>query len=262
MIIWLIIGFGALLLLLAALDWMSKANRRDLGKAGLAVGIALLAIFGVLLAATGKLFVALPALGSALLGLWRWRWLVKLMANRSSWGKRVAGGGGAAGGGAAGDDGQQSEIRTGWLCMRLDHASGTLSGEVQAGAFAGRSLESLDRQALMALYTELQAADAESARLLETWLERAWGADWRAQAGGGAGSDGTGGGDGEGAAARGQGGMTRREALDILGLEEGADAAAIKAAHRRLMSRLHPDHGGSDYFAAKLNEARDLLLNA
>jgi len=254
MIVWLIIGFGALLLLLAALDWMSKANRRDLGKAGLAIGIALLAIFGVLLAATGKLFVALPALGSALLGLWRWRWLVKLMANRSSWGKRVAGGGA----GAAGNGGQQSEIRTGWLCMRLDHASGALAGEVLAGAYAGRSLDSLDRQALMALYTELQAADAESARLLETWLDRVWGADWRAQAGAGAGG-GAGGTTGGGARAR-QGGMTRREALDILGLEEGADAAAIKAAHRRLMARLHPDHGGSDYFAAKLNEARDLLL--
>lgn len=249
MIIWLIIGIGALILLMAALDWLSKANRRDLGKAGLAIGIALLAIFGVLLAATGKLFVALPALGSALLGLWRWRWLVKLMANRSSWGKRVAGGAGAAG-----DDGQQSEIRTDWLCMRLDHASGALAGEVLAGDFAGRTLDSLGREDLLALYNELQAADADSARLLETWLERAWGPDWRDQTGGNRAGD-TG-------RSSGQGGMTRKEALEILGLEEGADAAAIKSAHRRLMARLHPDHGGSGYFAAKLNEARDLLLRA
>lgn len=54
--------------------------------------------------------------------------------------------------------------------------------------------------------------------------------------------------------------MTREEALSILGLEENASEEEIKAAHRRLISQMHPDKGGSDWLAARLNEAKDALL--
>ena len=54
--------------------------------------------------------------------------------------------------------------------------------------------------------------------------------------------------------------MDERMALEILGLPEGAGEAEIKAAHRALMARCHPDHGGSAYLAAQLNLARDHLL--
>lgn len=57
-----------------------------------------------------------------------------------------------------------------------------------------------------------------------------------------------------------QDGMSRAEALDVLGLAPGADEAAIRAAHRRLASLVHPDHSGSTYFAKKVDEARDVLL--
>ncbi|PZA00844.1 molecular chaperone DnaJ [Gammaproteobacteria bacterium 2W06] len=54
--------------------------------------------------------------------------------------------------------------------------------------------------------------------------------------------------------------MSRQEAADMLGVETDADRDSIMAAHRRLIQRLHPDRGGTDYLASRLNEARDVLL--
>jgi hypothetical protein len=54
--------------------------------------------------------------------------------------------------------------------------------------------------------------------------------------------------------------MSRGEAFKVLGLEEGASVEAIRAAHRRLIQQIHPDKGGTNYLAAKINEAKDVLL--
>lgn len=56
--------------------------------------------------------------------------------------------------------------------------------------------------------------------------------------------------------------MTREQALAVLGLEANPDEAAILAAHRRLMAKLHPDKGGTDYLAAQLNLAKQTLLGS
>jgi len=54
--------------------------------------------------------------------------------------------------------------------------------------------------------------------------------------------------------------MTAGEAAEVLGVSEKAAPEDIRAAHKRLISQLHPDKGGTDYLASKINEARDLLL--
>ncbi|MBN9531750.1 MAG: DnaJ domain-containing protein [Alphaproteobacteria bacterium] len=148
---------------------------------------------------------------------------------------------------------QVSRVSTEWLEMELHHDTGVMDGAVRKGAFAGASLGVLDRAQLTGLLQQLRA-DAESTRLLETYLDRRFGPGWRAEreAGQGGGKRGNG-------AARSTG-MSRAEALRVLGLAEEADENAIRAAYHKLMLQNHPDRGGSDYLAAKINEAKDVLL--
>ncbi len=147
--------------------------------------------------------------------------------------------------------GRASEVETRFLRMTLDHDSGVMTGYVKEGRLAGRALEDLEPEDLIALWAECRAEDAQSAAVLEAYLDRTQGEAWReAAAQGGAGPR------APGAA----GAMSREEASEILGIELGASREAIHDAHRRLMQKVHPDHGGSNYLAAKINQAKDLLL--
>ena len=141
----------------------------------------------------------------------------------------------------------KSEVRADWLSMELDHASGEMHGRVLKGEFEGRSLDDMAKADLAALLSRIAGEDQESARLLEVYLERRFGPDWR----------------GASEFVRpASADMTEAEAYAVLGLEAGAMPDEIRAAHRRLILQNHPDKGGSSYLAAKINKAKDILLKA
>lgn len=143
--------------------------------------------------------------------------------------------------GATPPDQGVSTLETATLAMRLDQASGTLSGRVRAGPFAGRELGEMALEDCLALLAQCHVEDPESVPLLEAWLDRA-APGWRQTSSGA--------------------GMDHAEALALLELPQGATPEQIRAAHRRLMRQAHPDRGGDSRRAARLNQARDLLLKS
>lgn len=250
-------GFGLLLGLLLALNWFTTAPPRDVLRAlkWLGLGGVAAVVLGLLIA--GRLGWALAA--AATLVPWAGRILRLVMVGRMArrafaglGGNPFRGMGGAGGGHGAGAGGA-STVSSGFLEMTLDHASGAMDGRVLAGTFAGRRLAALSREEALALWREV-SGDGDSLRLLEAWLDRTH-PDWRVRADEEPGESGS-----DGRRAPSAGTMTREEALEVLGLDGTADADAIRAAYRRLMASAHPDRGGSTWMAAKLNEARAVLL--
>ncbi|HUL09861.1 MAG TPA: DnaJ domain-containing protein [Candidatus Acidoferrum sp.] len=150
--------------------------------------------------------------------------------------------------------GKTSRISTKYLTMELNHDSGVIEGRVLAGRHRDRRLAELTFEQLLEVREDCLPDDAESVTLIEAYLDRFHGGDWRGRQTGGASSG--------GAARPAASAMTREEAYEVLGLRPGVGEAEIREAHHRLMMKLHPDHGGSDYLAAKINQARDLLLGA
>ena len=156
--------------------------------------------------------------------------------------------------------GQTSRVRTAMLETWLDHDSGSMDGVVLSGVHQGRTLSDLSLDELLELLADARQSDEQSLALLEAYLDRTYPDDWRDRdSGRGARADG--GRSGRSRSAGGDGAtMSHEEALAFLGLESDATVEEIKARHRDLMKRFHPDHGGSSYLAAKLNEAKDVLL--
>ena len=225
---YLLLGFVALLAILLVTRAYTVANPQVLARQlRIGAGVAVLAGAGVLVfrGAMGYA-MSLAALGA---------WLL--------WGM-----GGAPWGAAQKSPGQTSRVATEHLEVELDHDTGEIRGRVLKGFFAGRDLESLAPVEMAHLWQDCRFADPQSAQIIETYLDRVhptWREDMARAQGAGSGSDGH---------------MTRAQALEILGLDEGASDEDIRRAHRDLMMKMHPDRGGSTFLAAKINEAKDVLL--
>jgi hypothetical protein len=195
-----------------------------------AIGIAIVALAA--LTVSGRLFVLLAPLSMLLPFLGRLR----------SWFDRHR----------PPTGGQSSTVTTDFLRMTLDHDTGTMTGTVLSGHYTGMHLDELGVTELLALLRECRAADERAARLLEAYLDRVHPA-WRDEMAGEHGA--------AGAGPRRGGDMTAEEAYRVLGLAAGASPEQIREAHHRLMKKLHPDAGGSDYLATQINRARDVLLH-
>lgn len=225
----LLFGLVVLVAVLWGLHIISKADPRVGARVIKAAG-GLLALGGaVWLGLRGQFGIAVP-LGAFGLGLLGWVPFgpagYSARANKSP--------------------GQVSRVRSAFLEMELDHDTGEMRGRIIAGRHRGATLAQLDVKTLAGLLPDL---DEESRALLMAYLDRRdprWSEHAQRDS------------YPRGAAAAGK--MTEEEAYQILGLEPGASAEAITAAHRTLMKKFHPDQGGTTYLAARINEAKEILL--
>ncbi|MCL6606576.1 MAG: DnaJ domain-containing protein [Geminicoccaceae bacterium] len=230
-LLYLSAGAAALALLLMAARWLSRLSPSDLAQAARTFLAVFTGLAGTGLFLLGRYGLAIVTLAAAAMAV---RSLVKARGGAEPL-EAEAGAGGAA------------RVETALLVMELDRASGRLDGRVRGGRFAGRTLGGLALDDLLALLDEARSEDPSSVPLLEAYLDRRE-PDWRQRA------------SGAGRAPADPGTMDERTALAVLGLEPGATAEEIRAAHRRLMAKLHPDHGGSTFLAAQLNRAKEVLL--
>lgn len=239
---YLILGVAVMAGLLLAMQWFVSAEPKSIARALKWILLGLIGIVILFFILTGRLTWALWTLPALLPWIMRARQAARMAKNFS----RMTGGG---------TSGQTSEVTSAFLNMELDHDSGDMDGTVRKGRHEGARLSTLSLDQLLALFGDYSVDDGESARLLAAFLDRMH-PDWRAEGDSGAAQG------GEEAFEEEAGKMSRAEAYRILGIEESASEGEIKSAHHRLIAGLHPDRGGSAYLAAKINEARDVLLKS
>ncbi len=212
-------------ILLYLLGWVTKA---EVPAAWIRKGGGVLFVFGATLLLTRNIGIAIL---SAIIAY--------PVMSRTGW---------FPGGARRSSSGNVSTVRTAYLEMSLDHATGALSGRVLQGRFAGWALSDFTSAERVDFLAELRSNDPQAAQLFEAYLDRT-SPGWSASGS----SDGS----------RGNGvsrAMGIEEAYLVLGLSPAATRDEVQAAHRNLMKRFHPDQGGSTYIAAKVNEAKDVLL--
>jgi hypothetical protein len=234
----LFIGLLALILAVWLLKSFARSDPQYLIRIGRKAGGIVALAGAAFLGFRGQILLAFPlgVTGLSLLGLQGWLPAGMRAYWPASWplGQKSSG--------------QVSRVRSNFVEMTLDHDTGAMTGAIVAGRLKGTSLDTLELSALVGLLPEF---DEESGNLLAAYLDRRH-PRWREDVD-----------DSATAGRRGptrSGKMSEEEAYQILGLRPGASADEIGRAHRSLMMKLHPDHGGSTYLAARVNEAKDVLL--
>ena len=239
-LIFLLILFGvAYLLYHLYLKKMIKQGPKGYIKPAL----LLLLVVIVVAVATGRANAIFAIIGGLVAAAWR---MAPLLMRFYPQIRQLLGQFGFKPGGTTGS----SRVSTASLEMTLDHQTGKIDGEISVAPFNGRMLSSLSVPELKQFYQHCQQNDPEASRLLDAYINK------------------------EHPNIRGNhesesqshpptvngGAMSAEDALDILGLNAGATKNDISGAHRKLMSTLHPDKGGSTYLATRVNQAKDRLL--
>jgi len=237
--VYFLAGCALLVLLILGGRLLAKLNPRKLAFVLRKIaGVAALALAGFLvIRGAVPLAIPLAAFGLALVGGGSLRSLGGVFGSSNK------------------SPGQTSHVGTERLEMELDHDTGHMDGKCLSGRFAGRALSSLSDREAIELYQEFEVDGLKEAALMEAYLD--WRvADWRDRA------EDSGAGPGTARRrARSKGsGMTRDEARAVLEVGPEATDGDIRQAHRRLMMKMHPDQGGSTYLAARINEAKEVLL--
>ena len=223
----LLVALVAVLFLISWYKRVPKAKQRQFRNKALLIGGGIILFFALI---TGKLHPLFAAAAALVPLAYRAIGLFQTFSTISAFTSRMK-----AGASPGPTPGQTSEVETAFLRMQLDHDTGEMDGTVLRGRFEGAGLRGLGLSELLELMNECQS-DRQSVAVLSAYLDR-FHAGWRER-------------------------QDRAPGPSSDGMNEDEARAEIVQAHRRLMQRLHPDRGGSDYLAAKLNAAKDLLLGA
>ena len=268
---WLLVGIALFVGVGFFIRWMTEAEPKEIRKIGMIVTITLLVVLAGWMLLTGKLAAMVAALAAAvpfLIRVMKLGFLLPLLRKIFASSRRTArpGGFGQQGRGA----GRTSEIRTDYLYMLLDLETGQMQGSVHNGTYAGADLDSLGLDDLRLLYVQCCGATDQSQAVLEAYFERrpdcsGW-QGWSKTDNGNNGAYTGGSGHNENESGQydnrrsNAGDMTADEACKILDVAKDATREEINRAYKKQIKTVHPDHGGSDYLASRLNAARSLLL--
>lgn len=138
-----------------------------------------------------------------------------------------------------------SQFRTQFLVISMNFTTGSVEGEIISGDYNGKKLSELSQDELKQLSQQYKTIDKESYVLLQAYLIRSGSSNDQAY---------------QQYNPDNFNQLSEAEAYEILGLPNTASKDEVVKAHKRLMQRMHPDRGGSDYLAAKINAAKDQLV--